>query len=246
MALLAGLAATLAGAAVQASLGFGFAMLTAPVLAVTMGPRATVAVLSVLGVVSNALVLGGERHRLAVERRTAKLVIIAAVPGTALGALVLSVTPTDPLKIFVSVVVLAAVVLQARGSRRPAAPPAGDGWAAASGAGALAGALGTTTGLSGPPLVLYLLRRQFAPRQIRDTLAAVFLVMCALALVSLAIAGTLTVPREVFALIVAAAVGQALGRIAFVRLEPRHEPVTLAALVLCSVVALAPAVEALT
>jgi uncharacterized protein len=229
------IAAVLLGGTVQSGTGIGFALIAAPVLTAVYGPVASVATLAVLGPFVSVLTLAGERRRPVVLTRTALLLSVAAVPGMAAGVLVLRHAPMDVLRVLVAVAVLGGVVAIARGARGSSSPLT---------AGFLSGAMGTSTGLNGPPLVLHLMHRDAAPREIRDTLAAVFLVTGALTLATLAVAGTLHPASHLVALIVATVAGQVLGRQVFELLHARHREATLVVLVFSAVVALIPAAQA--
>lgn len=228
------LAAVLIGGTLQSATGTGFAMLAAPVLTAVYGPQASVATLAVLGPAVSALTLA-EVRRPEVLGRTASVLCVAGVPGMVVGVLVLRHTPVDVLRILVALAVLAGVVAIARGT-----PVRGS----AAGPGFLSGVLATSTGLSGPPMVLYLLGRNARPAEVRDTLAAVFLITGLLTIAALAIGGLLDPADGLLVLMAGTVVGQIAGRFVFRRLGARHRVATLGVLVLCAVVALVPALQA--
>src|SRR4051794_17526484 len=242
------MAAVAAGAFVQSGTGFGFALFSAPVLTATIGPRLSVPAITVLGLVVSALTLGTEGRRPVVLWRPALIISAAAIPGMVLGAVVLTPGPVDALRALVSVAVLVAVAVQARAEvgPRPGRAVRPPGWEGAVGAGSVAGVMSTSTGLNGPPLILYLLRLDPGARRIRDTLAFLFLVTGAGTFVALAAFGPLPFPSRLPWLVVAAIAGQWLGRHAVGPLEAHHRPVVLVVLVLTGLVGLVPAVQALT
>lgn len=230
-----------AGAVLQSATGFGFAIVAAPALVALVGPQATVGALSLLALVVNGLTLAGEGRRPRPASGDAAALVAWALPGLAVGALALAVLPERLLEAAVGVTVLAAlgvrVVTRAgrpaggaeRASRRRAA------------AGLLSGALTTSTGLSGPPLVLFLTGRSLDAARVRDTLAVVFLAQGALALAALALFDTLALPEGMAVLAAAAVAGQIVGRRAFagLRAADRFEPVLLGVLALAGLAALA-------
>jgi uncharacterized protein len=244
MALAAGMAAVLAGAFTQSATGFGFALLSAPVLSVTLGPRTAIPTITVVGLVVSALTLTTERRRLDVLRPEARALVGAAVPGMAAGALLLAHGPVDLLRVLVSLAVLAAVVVQLRGGAA-AARARRPGRLAATVAGGLSGALSTSTGISGPPLVFFLLARRADAAETRDTLAVVFLVTGVLTLGALAVFGAVRLPTAGLALVACAAAGQGLGRLALDWMRPRHRAALLIVLCLSAAAGLAPAAQAL-
>src|SRR3954471_1046463 len=228
-------AAVLFGGLLQSATGTGFAMLAAPVLTAVHGPQESVATLALLGPVISALTLG-EVRRPEVLKRTAVVLTIAGIPGMVVGVLVLRHTPIDVLKVLVAVAVLVGVVVIGRGAKIRGS---------AAGPGFVSGVLATSTGLSGPPMVLYLLGHRARPAEVRDTLAAVFLITARRRAVALVIGGVLGPAAQMVLLLAATAAGQLAGRLIFRRLGERHRAATLGVLVLCALVALIPAGQAL-
>ncbi len=163
------------GAALQATAGFGFALLAAPILVHVLGATEAVGLLGVLSVLVNALTLRGGRRRDAAGPTvlTLELLRLAGPVAAGLlgGALLLGTVPDAALQGVLAVVVLAALVLQ--GHPDAATPPRGA-WRLAAGLGA--GVMTTTIGVNGPPMVLWLRARGATPAQLRATLAVAFLV----------------------------------------------------------------------
>jgi uncharacterized membrane protein YfcA len=247
-ALIAGLAAVAVGAFVQSATGFGFALFSAPVLVATMGPRLAVPAITVLGLVVSALTLGAEGRRPLVLWRPALIMSAAAIPGMVVGALALAKGPVDALRALVSAAVLVAVAVQARTEMRPPQARTGTapGWEGAVGAGAIAGVLSTSTGINGPPLILYLLRLRAGARRIRDTMAFLFVVTGLGTFAALGAFGALHFTSRLAWLVLAAIAGQWLGRRAVGPLEAHHRPVVLVVLVLTGVVGLVPVIQVVT
>jgi uncharacterized membrane protein YfcA len=228
-------AAVLVGGLLQSATGTGFAMLGAPVLTAVYGPQHSVATLALLGPVVSALTLG-ELRRPEILRRTALLLTVAGIPGMVVGVVVLRHTPVDVLKVLVALAVLVGVVVIGRGAKIRGS---------AAGPGFLSGVLSTSTGLSGPPMVLYLLGHRARPAEVRDTMAAVFFVTGLLTIVVLAVASSMHPAPDLVTLLIATIVGQLAGRLVFARLGDRHRAATLGVLVLCALVALVPAAQAI-
>ncbi|MCP9491351.1 MAG: sulfite exporter TauE/SafE family protein [Solirubrobacteraceae bacterium MAG38_C4-C5] len=236
-----------AGAVLQSATGFGFAIVAAPALVALVGPEATVSALSVLALVINGLTLAGERRRPRPAPGDAAALVAWALPGLAVGALALATLPERALEAAVGAAVLAALGVRVatrwggpQAARPGTVPRLGRGPRRAA-AGILSGSLATSTGLSGPPLVLYLTGRSLDAARVRDTLAVVFLAQGALGLAALAFFDTLALPEGMAVLAVAAVAGQATGRRAFaaLRTADRFEPVLLGVLALAGLAALA-------
>ena len=230
-----------AGAVLQSATGFGFAIVAAPALVALVGPEATVGALSLLGLVVNALTLAGERRRPRPATTDAAVLVAWALPGLAIGALALARLPEGALEAAVGAAVLGALAVRVA---TRAGGPAGTAERAAHhrvAAGILSGSLATSTGLGGPPLVLFLTGRSLDPARVRDTLAVVFVAQGALGLAVLALFDTLALPEGMAVLAAAAVAGQVAGRRAFtaLRAADRFEPLLLGVLGLAGVAALA-------
>lgn len=228
-------AAVLVASTVQSAVGFGFAIVAAPVLAATAGPQTAAPTLALVGTLVNVLTLAAERRRLDVLMPTAATLVAWSLPGMAGGAAILAYATPDALRALVAVAVLGAVAGYARRGRgtRRGAPRAADSAAV----GTLSGFLATSTGLNGPPLVLHLLGRASAS-QMRDTLAAVFLVTGVLTVGVLSLDGVLGPAPNLAALTAASVAGWALGRLGFASLGHRHEAASLGVLALGAALAL--------
>jgi uncharacterized membrane protein YfcA len=207
--------AAFAGAFVQSASGFGFALLLSPALfAAADDPVEAVGALLVLGLALNLLVLleGGR-----VDVRAVAPVLVAALPGLALGALLLSELSKSTLQVAVGIAVIGAAGWQLahrRAGRERRAPPA---WLA----GLTSGVLTTSISVSGPPLVLWLEARGVGPTEFRATLAASFLALnLSGGLVLLAAEGGAAFDPGLMAPLLALVVaGYALGALAFRRLD---------------------------
>lgn len=231
--------AVFAGAVLQSATGFGFALVAAPVLFTVLGPQEAVSAGVLLGLLLNGLTLATERRRPVVLGRDVRRLVLWSVPGLGVGALALRELPERPLSALVGLAVLAGLAVRLRGG---AVAPRPRAWHAPA-AGAASGALATANSVSGPPLAFYLLARGATPAAMRDTLAAVFIAQSVLALPVLALSATFTLPASVWALLLAAVVGQVAGRRAFAWLPgERHEQAVLAVLVLSALGALAAGV----
>ncbi|MGY1683593.1 TSUP family transporter [Geodermatophilus sp. SYSU D01176] len=216
--------AVLAGATVQAAAGFGLALIAGPAIVAVLEPTEAVTTLMVLATATTLLLLLVRRGpRPAVRWADVRVVTLAAVPGVVAGVLVLAVVSKSALQLAVGVGVLAAVALQVL--RRPHAGRARPSRWVTLGVGLVAGLLTTTTSTNGPPLVLWLERRQTPPAEMRDTLAALFLVLNLLGaavLTATGRAGQALRPDVVLVLLAAAVVGHVVGRRLFHLLDARR------------------------
>jgi uncharacterized membrane protein YfcA len=227
--------AAFAGAAVQSATGFGFALVLSPALFAAMDPVEAVTALLVLGLALNLLVLfeGGRPEH--VDWRALAPMLVAAVPGLAVGAVALTQLSKQALQVAVGVAVILAAAWQLRHGRRRPDLPAAAAWTA----GFVSGALTTSISVSGPPIVLWLEARGVRPEEFRASLAASFLVLnLAGGALLLAAEGTGALNAGAVApLLVLVAVGYGVGAVAFRRLDRERFFVLVLALVACTGVA---------
>jgi uncharacterized protein len=215
-------AAALVGASIQSATGFGFALVLSPALFAAFDPVEAVTSLLLLSLALNLLVLfeGGRPEH--VDWRALTPMLVAALPGLAVGAVALALLSKEALQVAVGIAVILAAAWQlSRRSARDlsashrALPPAA-GWAA----GFASGALTTSISVSGPPIVLWLEAHGVRPEEFRASLAASFLVLNLAGGAVLLVAEGSTLDAEVvlplLGLVVA---GYALGTMAFRRLE---------------------------
>lgn len=216
-------AVVLVAATVQGIVGFGFALFVAPVTAAVLDPRAAVVVVTLLGsVIPIGMAWSNRTH---VVREAAGRISIGVVLGAPLGLLVLLNVPTRGLKITIAVAVLGSVLILWRGAHLHAARPAID-----VGMGIVSGALATSTGTNGPPVVLVLQARRLDPDEFRATSAVCLVVANVIAAALLVATGQINVR-----LVTLCAVGvpaDLLGWWAGFRLRQRLHPGTFRSVVL--------------
>jgi hypothetical protein len=234
--LLAVAVAVALGTAAQSVTGFGFALLVVPVLTVVAGPKTAVAVMTSVGVpmtIANAW-----RWRRDLDVRSAAIVTLAALVGMPFGVLLLTRADERTLTVVVGLVVLAFTVALWRGLTLP------QGRTTELTAGAVSGALATSVGTNGPPLVIAFQAVGMAPEPFRATLAAAFAVQGSIALATFWAAGLIDaeVGRAWLVGIPAAIVGALAGDRVFARLDRgRFRASVLAMLAASGVLALTSA-----
>ena len=235
--------AVLAGAALQSATGFGFALVSAPLLFAATTPAHAVGLLILLGLVVNLMTLGTEGRRPQPLVRDSLVILAWAIPGVAAGVVALQALGSTALQVGVTIGVFATLAARALARRRAAGPGGPPRWAAPA-AGFASGALTTSTNTSGPPVVLYALSRGASPVQTRDTLTVTFIGFAILGLIALAVGGRDWVPHAgaLAALVPAVVVGHLAGRPVFARIaEHRYEPVLTGVLIATALAGLATA-----
>lgn len=223
-------------AAAQAVTGFGMALVAVPLMSVVIDPVAAVVSTTMV-----SLVLTGwasVRERSSVERPVAARLVVAALLGMPVGLVLLAKLDEHLLKALIAGVLLLVVALLLAKVRLPAG--AVSQWAS----GLLSGAMLTSTGMNGPPVVLSVQALGLPPRRFRSTLQAVFCVQDLVAVVGFVVLGYLTpvIAASALAGLLAVPAGWWIGDRVFAGLQPeRFRVVVLGMLALTAVVGLSTA-----
>ncbi|MCI0635055.1 MAG: sulfite exporter TauE/SafE family protein [Actinobacteria bacterium] len=219
--------------AAQAVSGFGFALIAVPLVAVLVGPKEAVVGLTIAGLLLVAQL--SLRDHGAVMGRVVIVITGSAVMGMPLGVLVLDRADERILTLCIAVAVIAFGLLLWRGIRLPARP------ATDAVAGFTAGILSTSTGTSGPPIVIALSGRELRPAEFRATISTIFLIQGLASLVAFVAIGRVSADALVVALtgIPGVLLGSFIGERGFRRLDAAtFQRVVLAMLLLSGLVAL--------
>jgi uncharacterized membrane protein YfcA len=167
----AAIAAVLLGATISGLTGFGFGLVIVPIMLLLFPPPTVVVLTASLAIASGLPILLEDRGHIRV--RIISPLLVPALIGLPIGVQVLTGVDTRIIKLIAGVVVLIFAVLVARGFVIPGirsriAPIV---------AGLSSGILGTSTGMSGPPVVLFLTDRTPAPRVFRASITFYFSLM---------------------------------------------------------------------
>ena len=168
----------IAGGLVQGSVGFGFALIAAPVLAL-IDPRLIPGPLIFAGFF--LVILQTARERRHIDLTGLKWLVGGRLPGTIAAAAALSVLPERWMGLAFGALVLSAVVMSAGGLRIKPNP-----WTLVI-AGTLSGFMGTISSIGGPPLAIVYQNESGA--RLRGTLAINFVIGTVLSLIALAAVG---------------------------------------------------------
>lgn len=182
--LIVGLVLSAIGAAVQGTIGFGFGVLTVPLLALLNPIMAPVPQLLMVLPLTAAMVWRERRH---VEWTGTSWLLGGRIPGAAIGILTIkavSGSAESALNAIIALAVLTAVALLSINMRviRNAATEFATG--------VTSGFMGMVASIGGPPMAL-LYRNESGPT-IRATLSAVFTIGLTITIVTRAIAGEIT------------------------------------------------------
>ena len=222
--------------------GFGFALVSVPPLLLLYEPETVVALTIGVSLLTSAIVVLGARSEL--DRRLVLSLLPGAVGGLLLGAWVLEIVDPTLLKVVAGTLVAGYSILLLRGFQ-----PSGLATVRATSlAGAASGLLATSTGLSGPPIVILFTARRLTKDAFRVTIAAYFVVINLIGFAVL-LAGRTIGEREVLTtalLTPAAALGAFVGTRLVRRLSAGgFRTLTLALLLLTGLMGIGTALVAL-
>jgi uncharacterized protein len=212
--------AMLLGAVVKGAIGTGLPTIAVPVMAGFIGAEEAVVVMAIPTIVTNSWLLWNHRG-FARETRDLPTLIGFGVVGVVLGVWVLSVVESGVLLLVIFGVITAYIVLFFSRPTMELSPGAGR-WVAPP-AGAAAGILQGSTGVSGPMLTVYTHALRLPRRSFVFQLAAQLQVFAVVQVVSLAIVGLYTADRVTASLlaIIPAVLGLPVGMYLGARLPRR-------------------------
>lgn len=220
----AGVAIAFLAAVCQSVTGFGFALTMTPLLALAWDVKPTVATSILLGTLILFPLLAEVRGHVSVQRVSG--LFLGFVVGVPPGIFLLERLDGDALRVIVAATVIVASLLL---YRAPALGAGEDSIPLRFVAGALSGAIGSSTSLGGPPIVLYLMGRERDIASFRATILAFFLPASGLTLAAFAVVGQIT--SDVLTMSAAAAPAVATGILVGSRLRHHLDPERFRALV---------------
>jgi uncharacterized membrane protein YfcA len=177
-ALAVGVAAVFVGSVLQGAVGFGFALVAAPIL-LLIDPHLVPGPIIFASLFLTGL--SAWRDRRAIDFSGLRWGVTGRVPGTLLGAALLAFLPPERMAAPFGAIVLLAVAISAAGARVEPTPRA------LVGAGLLSGVMGTVSSIGGPPFAL--LYQHAAGDRLRGTLGGYFVIGTAMSLIVIAAVG---------------------------------------------------------
>ncbi|MEY3582337.1 MAG: hypothetical protein RLZ02_1290 [Actinomycetota bacterium] len=147
----------LATACTQAVVGFGFALLTVPIMMQIVGLQRAVILASLIGTANNVFQYRDLKHNQ--DKAQVKRFLLASCVGAPFGLIAFIYANQQVLKILLGMGILFGVLLLARGRDLTHAPVSLD-WSM----GVISGFLLTSTSTNGPPLVFAMQVRKSDPQ----------------------------------------------------------------------------------
>jgi hypothetical protein len=233
-ALVAAAAAVLLAGVVRGYTGFGFALAAVPALSLLVAPVVVVPAVLLVAIVGGIEILPQAWRT--VHWRSMRWLLAGAAAGTPVGLAALAALPADLMRAIIGAIVLAAVLLLARGAKFARAPR----WLGL-GIGALSGLLNGATAMGGPPVIIYFLASRQGVVIGRASLLVYFFFLSIGGTAMAAIAGLVSVPTLLLAafMLPFMAIGNGIGARLFDRSAAAHyQRVALVFLGLVAVLAL--------
>ena len=151
----------------QSISGFGFALLSVPLMQIVLEPRDAVVISTFIGALSTTTQAFLDRQH--VDRALAKRLVMASYLGMPIGLSAFLFVSDTGLRLSLGAVVILATILLARGFSFDS-PSSRLDWSF----GFVSGVLATSTSTNGPPLVFLMQARNYAPQDFRSTINMVF------------------------------------------------------------------------
>lgn len=170
---------------VQTVTGFGFSLLAVPIMSMVVPTELAVVLSATLSTFTSGGQAWSERHH--GDRPTIKRLVLASFVGMPFGLAILMVASSQQLKIGLAAVIILFLIVNLRGFRLENASTPVD-----VGAGFVAGILSTSLSTNGPPLVMALHARHFAPEVFRGTISVVLVSLSVVSLGLFAATGYFT------------------------------------------------------
>ncbi len=181
-----GMAAIVLGAVISGLTGFGFALVTVPLLIIVLPPKVVVPIVALLSISSHFVILGGTLRWIQIRRIA--LLSLAGVIGVQLGTYLLLILDAKTLKTLIGAVTSVSALAIMLGFKRTIR----NERLASLPVGLASGILSGSTGMGGPPVVLFFSNQGVDKHVFRANLNLFFIVLTGAALPAQLLAGLLT------------------------------------------------------
>lgn len=198
--------------------GFGLILILAPILLLVLDPVNVVVLTLLLGLLSNTLVLGSFFKNINLMKILP--LVISSSFGIPIGAWIITIVAPSTLKVIIGGVTVSSAILLSLGLSKTLTREK----LAGSVTGFISGILSSSTGMSGPPVVLFMHNQNWEREMIQTSLALYFTYSAVLSLIALSIPGLVTMQIIISgaSLIPALLAGLGLGLVVFRRLNARY------------------------
>lgn len=195
---------------IQALTGFGFAIVATPLLISIYDPKEVVLILQIISLVINTAF--GVILRKVVDWKFVLVLSLGSMLGQPIGMVIYYYVPSNTLKIFISVLILFFLLI-----KRISCKLIKETRLKSLIVGIISGCLNTSTGLAGPPLILYLTASNREKTSMRADSIVYFAFIGLTAIIGFAISGQdlSVIVSHTSTMLPAAVVGLAIGNVLF-------------------------------
>lgn len=181
-----GLLATFLGGITQGLTGFGFALVSVPILVILLSPKIVVPIVLMHAILINLIILREARKWVDLKRIWP--LMIAGIAGIPLGTYLLIVLDVSILKVFIGAVIIPFAIASFMGSRKQIK----NEKLAFAPVGFISGLLGASTTLAGPPVILFFVNQGVEKQIFRANLVAYFTVLSSATIFAFMLGGIIT------------------------------------------------------
>ena len=184
--LIAGLAAIFLASTTQGLAGFGFAIVSVPIMIIFISPKMVVPIIVMQAILINLLILIEARKWLDLKRIWP--LIVAGIAGIPVGTYLLVVLDVNVLRVFIGSVIAPFAIAymvgfskQVKNEKLAFAP-----------IGFISGLLGASTSIGGPPVILFFVNQGVDKQTFRANLVAYYLVVSLVVILAFVLSGVIT------------------------------------------------------
>lgn len=189
MAIVAGFTTMFLASVTQGLTGFGFAIVSVPIMIIFISPKIVVPVILMHAIMINIVILIEARQWVDLKRIWP--LIIASLAGIPVGTYLLVILNVSVLKVFIGSVIIPFVITFWIGFNKPIK----NEKLAFAPIGFISGLLSASTSVGGPPVILFFVNQGVERQVFRANLVVFYLIISALSILAFVISGIIT--REV-------------------------------------------------
>ncbi len=168
---------------IQGMAGFGFALISVPILTLSISPKVLVAIIVLYSAITNIFIIF--KVRKFVRLKEIWMLIIFGIMGIPFGTYILKVVDTNIIKLIVGIVIIITVIIMFKGIKvkfKNIKFTFGV-------VGFLSGLLNGSISMSGPPVVLFLSNQEFDKNSFRANLTIYALILNIITIIVFLISG---------------------------------------------------------
>lgn len=184
--LIAGLAVIFLASTTQGLAGFGFAIVSVPIMIIFISPKMVVPIVMMQAILINLLILIEARKWLDLKRIWP--LIVAGIAGIPVGTYLLVVLDVNVLRVFIGSVIVPFAIAYMMGFTKQVK---NEKLAFAS-IGFISGLLSASTSIGGPPVILFLVNQGVDKQTFRANLVAYYLVVALVVILAFVLSGVIT------------------------------------------------------